>query len=46
MVTVLKTDGEAQEKDIKKMLDVIKVFEEGVKDIFPDCNINVDTSTL
>ncbi|XP_017970722.1 PREDICTED: glutathione S-transferase U9 [Theobroma cacao] len=34
MVTVLKSGGEAQEKDINKMLEIIKVLEEGVKDIY------------
>ncbi|KAB2045470.1 hypothetical protein ES319_D01G164100v1 [Gossypium barbadense] len=38
MVKVLKSDGEEQEKDINKMLETIKVLEEGVKDIFPDDN--------
>ncbi|KAK6242379.1 hypothetical protein SCA6_007768 [Theobroma cacao] len=34
MVTVLKSGGQAQEKDINKMLEIIKVLEEGVKDIY------------
>ncbi|XP_052874451.1 glutathione S-transferase U9-like [Gossypium arboreum] len=38
MVKVLKSEGEEQEKDINKMLETIKVLEEGVKDIFPDDN--------
>ena len=36
MFLVLKTDGETQEKAIKQLFETFLVFEEGMKDLFPD----------
>ncbi|XP_041021838.1 LOW QUALITY PROTEIN: glutathione S-transferase U9-like [Juglans microcarpa x Juglans regia] len=49
MISVIKSEGEAQQKVIKELLDKLKVFEEGVKKIFPEgipSSINHETVGL
>lgn len=35
-VLVMKTSGEAQEKAIKEVIEKVKLFEDGLKGLFPD----------
>ncbi|OMO89779.1 hypothetical protein COLO4_19597 [Corchorus olitorius] len=48
MLTMVKTDGERQEKAVKEMLEKLPVLEEGMKELFPDGNpcINDDNMGL
>ncbi|XWS37361.1 hypothetical protein CRYUN_Cryun19dG0036400 [Craigia yunnanensis] len=45
-ITVIKTDGEAQEKAIKEVLEKLEVLEEGMKEFFPDGNPSIDSENL
>ena len=38
MYTVTKTDGQAQEKAVKELLEKLRVLEDGIKEFFPDGN--------
>ncbi|XWS51126.1 hypothetical protein CRYUN_Cryun12cG0150000 [Craigia yunnanensis] len=46
MITVIKTDGEAQEKAIKEVLEKLEMLEEGMKEFFPDRNPSIDSENL
>ncbi|XWS51124.1 hypothetical protein CRYUN_Cryun12cG0149800 [Craigia yunnanensis] len=46
MLTVVKTDGEAQEKAIKELLGKLEVLEEGMKEFFPDGNPCVGSDNI
>ncbi|XVE56948.1 hypothetical protein DITRI_Ditri04bG0052000 [Diplodiscus trichospermus] len=46
MFTVVKTDGEAQEKAVKELLEKLQVLEEGIKEFFPDGNICIDSNNV
>ncbi|XP_022738309.1 glutathione S-transferase U9-like [Durio zibethinus] len=46
MITVIKTDGEAQEKVIKEELEKLEVLEEGMKEFFPDGSPSIDSENV
>ena len=46
MYTVTKTDGEAQEKAVKELLEKLEVLEDGIKEFFPDGNPCIDSDNV
>ncbi|EOY21833.1 Glutathione S-transferase tau 9, putative [Theobroma cacao] len=46
LITVIKTDGEAQEKAIKELLEKLEVLGEGMKEFFPDGNPSIDSENV
>lgn len=44
--TVIKTDGETQEKAIKEVLEKLQVLEEGLKEFFPDGSCSIDRENV
>ncbi|KAF3437697.1 hypothetical protein FNV43_RR20453 [Rhamnella rubrinervis] len=44
IILALRTDGEAQKKAIKEVDEKLNILEEGLKNLFPDCNKIVDVN--
>ncbi|OMO79192.1 hypothetical protein COLO4_24503 [Corchorus olitorius] len=46
MFTVLKTDGEEQEKAMKEVSEKLELLEEGVKELVPDGSCPIDNESM